>query len=64
MSMGAGGLRPGMQRRPADPGKIDKAKDPRDALTRLLPYLKPFMAMLILVLLFVVVYTVLGLIRV
>ena len=62
MSMGAGGFRQGMQRRPADPGKIDKAKDPRDALTRLLPYLQPFMPMLILVLVFVVLYTILGLI--
>ena len=60
--MSAGGFRAGMQRRPADPGKIEKARDPRDALTRLVPYLKPFMATLILVLLFVLVYTVLGLI--
>jgi ATP-binding cassette subfamily B multidrug efflux pump len=56
------GFRPGMQRRPADPGKIEKARDPRNALTRLLPYLTPFKVVLILVLIFVLIYTVLGLI--
>ena len=59
---GSGGFRAGMQRRPSEPGKIEKARDPRGALRRLLPYLNPFMAMLILVLFFVVFYTVLGLI--
>jgi ATP-binding cassette subfamily B protein len=57
-----GGVRSGMQRRPADPGKIEKARDARNALTRLLPYLNPFKWMLILVLVFVLIYTVLGLI--
>jgi ATP-binding cassette subfamily B protein len=51
-----------MQRRPADPGKIEKARDPRNALTRLLPYLNPFKVVLALVLVFVLVYTLLGLI--
>jgi ATP-binding cassette subfamily B protein len=56
-----GGFRSSVQRRPADPGKIEKARDPRNALTRLLPYLYPFKAILILVLVFVLIYTVLGL---
>jgi len=59
---GHGGFRSSMQRRPADPGKIEKAHDPRNALTRLLPYLKPYKAVLILVLGLVLLYTVLGLI--
>ncbi len=57
-----GGYRSTMQRRPADPGKIDKARDARNALTRLVPYLKPFTFVLILVLVFVIIYTILGLI--
>ncbi len=56
------GFRPGLQRRPGDPGKIEKARDPRNALMRLLPYLNPFKAVLILVLFFVLIYTLLGLI--
>lgn len=55
-------IRASMQRRPAAVGKIEKARDPRHALTRLLPYLSPFKAMLGLVLVFVLIYTVLGLI--
>jgi ATP-binding cassette subfamily B multidrug efflux pump len=55
-------FRPGMQRRPGDPGKIEKARDPRNALMRLLPYLNPFKTVLILVLVFVLIYTILGLI--
>jgi len=56
------GVRASMQRRPGMVGKIEKARDPRNALQRLLPYLWPFKWMLILVLAFVLVYTVLGLI--
>lgn len=48
-------------RRPADIGKIEKAKNPTSALSRLLPYLRPFKTTLILVMLCVVLYTVLGL---
>ena len=59
---GHGGFRPGMQRRPADPGKIEKAHDPRHALARLLPYLSPFKVVLVLVFVFVLIYIVLGLI--
>ncbi len=61
MSLPGANFRPG-QRRPADPGKIEKARDPRSALTRLLPYLSPFKVVLSLVLVFVLIYTVLGLI--
>ena len=50
-----------MPRRPAAVGKIEKAQDPRGALARLLPYLMPFKWMLAIVLVFVVLYTVLGL---
>jgi ATP-binding cassette subfamily B multidrug efflux pump len=59
---GQGGFRSSLQRRPAEPGKIEKARDPRNALIRLLPYLYPFKVVLILVLVFVLIYTVLGLI--
>ncbi len=34
-------LRPQLRRGPASPGKIEKARDARQALRRLLPYLKP-----------------------
>jgi ATP-binding cassette subfamily B multidrug efflux pump len=59
----AAGLRSGPQ-----PGgqrmreKIEKARDPRHALARLLPYLIPFKALLISVCGLVVAYTLLGLI--
>src|SRR5512137_205066 len=60
---GAGSVRVTMmQRRPADPGKIEKAKDPRNALTHLATYLLPFKRQLGLVLFQVIIYTVLGLI--
>jgi ATP-binding cassette subfamily B multidrug efflux pump len=49
-------------RRPASPGKIEKAKDPRRTLARLLPYLRPFKLVLGLVFVFVVLYTLLGLV--
>jgi ATP-binding cassette, subfamily B, multidrug efflux pump len=57
-----GGFRAGMQRRPADPGRIEKARDPRNALVRLLPYLSPFKLVLVLVIGLVLLYTILGLI--
>jgi ATP-binding cassette, subfamily B, multidrug efflux pump len=57
----SGSFRSSVQRRPADPGKIEKARDPRNALMRLLPYLYPFKIVLLLVLVFVLIYTVLGL---
>jgi len=49
-------------RRPAGVGKIEKAKDPRSALVRLIPYLSPFKVGLFGVLAFVLIYTFLGLI--
>jgi len=55
-------IRSMMQRRPADPGKIEKARDPRRALSGLLRYLGPFKVRLSLVFVFVIIYTVLGLI--
>jgi ATP-binding cassette, subfamily B, multidrug efflux pump len=54
-------LRTSMQRRGGRPGKIEKAKDPRRALTRLVLYLKPYERSLALVVGFVLVYSVLGL---
>ncbi|MBN1658144.1 MAG: ABC transporter ATP-binding protein [Anaerolineae bacterium] len=48
-------------RRPAAPGKIEKAKDAKRTLARLLPYLGPFRMSLGLVLVCVVLYTLLGL---
>jgi ATP-binding cassette, subfamily B, multidrug efflux pump len=55
-------FRASMQRRgPGQPGKIEKAQDPRRALARLLPYLKPHRLALELVLVFVLIYTILGL---
>ena len=59
----AAGLRSGAQ--PGGKGireKIEKARDPRHALARLLQYLLPFRALLISVCGLVVVYTLLGLI--
>ena len=43
------------------PGKIEKAQDPRHALTRLTMYLSPYKATLILVMAFVLAYILLGL---
>jgi ATP-binding cassette, subfamily B, multidrug efflux pump len=50
-----------MPNRPAQVGKIEKAHDPRRALARLLPYLKPYLWALVLTLGFVFIYTLLGL---
>src|SRR5450759_1694008 len=55
-------IRASMQRRPAQVGKIEKARNPRSALARLLPYLLPFKVGLVSVLVFVLVYTLLGLV--
>ena len=49
-------------RGPAQPGKIEKARDPRRALRRLLPYLGPYKTAMVVVLGFVLISTVLGLI--
>jgi ATP-binding cassette, subfamily B, multidrug efflux pump len=50
-----------VQRRPSDPGRIEKAQNPKKALVRLLEYLKPFKISLFFVLIIVVIYTLLGL---
>jgi ATP-binding cassette, subfamily B, multidrug efflux pump len=50
-----------LRRGPGHPGAIEQARDPRLALLRLLPYLRPFRLRLALVLLLVLVSTVLGL---
>jgi ATP-binding cassette subfamily B protein len=63
MSYSSGNVRAIMQpRRPADPGRIEKARDPRRALKGLLRYLLPFKSKMIMVLVLVLIYTVLGLI--
>lgn len=49
-------------RRPMAVGKIEKARDPRRALSGLLRYLAPFKIGLILVMACVVIYTLLGLV--
>ncbi len=48
-------------RGPGRPAKLEKAKNPRTASIRLLYYLKPFKWALIIILIFVVIYTILGL---
>lgn len=55
---GRGLVQPGGQARI---GRIEKARDPRHALIRILAYLRPFRPALALVLCCVVIYTVLGL---
>jgi ATP-binding cassette subfamily B protein len=55
-------LRTSMQRRGGGrPGKIEKAKNPRRALTRLVLYLKPYKLQLVLVVSFVFLFSILGL---
>jgi ATP-binding cassette subfamily B protein len=51
-----------VRRGPAMPGKIEKARDPRLALARLVPYLGPYRAVLAVVLVFVLISTGLGLV--
>ncbi len=52
--------RPGAGR--PGPGKIEKARNPRQAVTRLIPYLAPYRLPLTGVLVLVLLYTVLGLV--
>jgi ATP-binding cassette, subfamily B, multidrug efflux pump len=55
-------LRSSLQRRGGGrPGKIEKAENPRRALSRLILYLRPYMPSLGLVMLFVLLYSLLGL---
>lgn len=51
-----------IRRGPAIPGRIEKAHNPRQALGRLAFYLRPYKSRLILVLLFVLISTALGLV--
>ncbi|MEA4908011.1 MAG: ABC transporter ATP-binding protein [Anaerolineaceae bacterium] len=54
-------FRSSMQRRPSQPGRIEKAHDPSQALARLVPYLGPYRLQIGLVLLLVICYTLLSL---
>jgi len=56
-------IRAALGRGPMQPGKIEKAKNPRHALTRLALYLSPYKFTLILVLGFVLAYISLGLLE-
>jgi ATP-binding cassette, subfamily B, multidrug efflux pump len=59
---GTADLRSKFQTRgPGRPSTIEKAQNPRRALVRLLPYLKPYRLIIGLVLAFVLIYTLLGL---
>jgi len=49
------------RRGPGRFSRVEKATDPRKALTRLVPYLKPFRPALTLVAVFILIYTLLGL---
>jgi ATP-binding cassette subfamily B protein len=51
-----------MQPRGGRPAKIEKAKDPRGTLMRMLPYFGRFRAAVTLVFIFVLIYTLLGLV--
>lgn len=51
-----------IRRGPAIPGRIEKARNPRQALTRLVVYLQPYKSRLVFVLFFVLISTALGLI--
>jgi len=53
--------RASLQARGGRPRVFEKASDPRRALARLVPYLSPFKGWIALVLVFVVIYTLLGL---
>jgi ATP-binding cassette subfamily B protein len=59
----ASNVRSILGRGPSQPGKIEKAIDPRDALTRLAMYLSPYKGTLALVLSFVLIYISLGLLE-
>jgi ATP-binding cassette subfamily B multidrug efflux pump len=61
-SEGTANIRASMgPRRPAGSVRIEKARDPRHALIRLIPYLGPFKHTMALVFLFILIYTLLGL---
>jgi ATP-binding cassette, subfamily B, multidrug efflux pump len=55
-------FRSSVQRRPAQPGRIEKAQNPVGALARLVPYLGAYKLRIGLVMVFVVINTLLGLV--
>lgn len=55
------GMRPGFRRSPAQPGRIEKARNARQALQRGLPYLHPYRTGLALVFVLMLFYTLLDL---
>ena len=59
--IGGQDIRGSMQRRGGRPGKIEKAKDPRRALARLMDYLAPYRKPMGFVVLFVILFSLLGL---
>ena len=61
-SVSVSDVRSSMQRGPVGVGKIEKARDPRHAMVRILTYLRPFRAALTMTLVCVLIYTALGLI--
>ena len=56
-------IRAAMGRGPMQPGRIEKAGDARQALVRLVLYLRPYMTTLVLVMVFVLAYILLGLLE-
>jgi ATP-binding cassette subfamily B multidrug efflux pump len=52
---------PGSRRSPAQPRRIEKARNPNQALARFLPYLKPFQLAIAFIFLDILVYTLLDL---
>lgn len=56
-------IRAAMGRGPMQPGKIEKAGDPRRALVRLAMYLSPYKSTLAVVMVFVLAYILLGLLE-
>ena len=56
-------IRSAMGRGPGQPGKIEKASNPRRALLRLAMYLSPYIRTLAVVIVFVIAYTLLGLLE-
>ena len=61
-SPGGSDVRSVMQPRGGRPARIEKAKDPRGTLRRMLPYFGQFRMAVVMVFVFVLIYTLLGLI--
>jgi ATP-binding cassette subfamily B protein len=56
-----GDFRSNMQRRPSQPGRIEKAQNPARSMARLLPYLKAYQFQIGIVIILIILYTLLGL---